>query len=547
MISIEAHRASIGRYFDKCKRLSNIDEFNSNESCFFSVYLNYLVLHFNNIFGVFLLEFYDSTFLKRMQLLIDGDVESNPGPTQNQDGKSPMSGRPKKIKSFKGTPNKQKKCVVEDIDFNISYNVREPSVPLGLLNQGENVCFFNSIVQVLYSLPAFRDFMQQILPTNAAVLAIQNLFREISCSNVPVRTSRYVQNLGLSDYEVGMQYDAHECLLLLLNKIYPVINDCIFKVVKLETTVCENNDCGHAINKEDTSFDWSLNVKDARDFQTISGILNELMDPRGRAMPDYRCDECSIAGSSTKAVCVTHLSEVLIIQLSIFKFIDNTTKKIIPNLIIDEEISLWGNTMTLHAIVYHEGEQSNSGHYTSGVKMNNTWFMISDLVVLNQQKLTCSERDSSVPYILIYKKRSDVITFLPNSSNDRSDNNPAISTTQINTESTSEMMNRQSVLNELDKQKARMDIVDEKKEKENVSDKTSLPVKQNLSQNEGLSKVKSPVKRKLKYSNVTSSKRMCSLRDNLDDSKKNEIKDDDKKRKKEMRDNKLERRTLRPR
>ena len=85
MISIEAHRASIGRFYYKAKCLSNIGEFNTNASCFFSGYLNYLVLHFNKIFGLFLLEFYDSSFLKRVQLLIDGDVESNPGPTPNQD------------------------------------------------------------------------------------------------------------------------------------------------------------------------------------------------------------------------------------------------------------------------------------------------------------------------------------------------------------------------------------------------------------------------------------------------------------------------------
>ena len=40
-------------------------------------------------------------FLKLKQLLIDGDIESNPGPTQN-DCKSPV-GCPNKIKLFKGT------------------------------------------------------------------------------------------------------------------------------------------------------------------------------------------------------------------------------------------------------------------------------------------------------------------------------------------------------------------------------------------------------------------------------------------------------------
>ena len=43
-------------------------------------------------------------FLKLAQLLIDGNVNSNPGPTQNE-CKSPR-GCPKKIKFFKGTPKK---------------------------------------------------------------------------------------------------------------------------------------------------------------------------------------------------------------------------------------------------------------------------------------------------------------------------------------------------------------------------------------------------------------------------------------------------------
>ena len=46
-------------------------------------------------------------FIKLVQLLIDGDVESNPGPTRN-DCKSPP-GHPKKIKVFKGTP---KDCIL---------------------------------------------------------------------------------------------------------------------------------------------------------------------------------------------------------------------------------------------------------------------------------------------------------------------------------------------------------------------------------------------------------------------------------------------------
>ena len=54
-----------------------------------------------------------------------------------------------------------------------------------------------------------------------------------------------------------MQYDAHECLLQLLVKIYPNINDdCMFKINKLELTLF--NDCAHTANNDGVCPDWSF-------------------------------------------------------------------------------------------------------------------------------------------------------------------------------------------------------------------------------------------------------------------------------------------------
>ena len=102
----------------------------------------------------------------------------------------------------------------------------------------------------------------------------------------------------------------------------------------------------------------------------------------------------------TKAVYVTQLSDALIIELNIFRCIDDI-KKVIPNFSINEKISLWRNPILLSGMIYHEGEQSDCEHYTSGVKLENTWFLISDTSILKQQKLHCNSRDMSVPYILI--------------------------------------------------------------------------------------------------------------------------------------------------
>ena len=529
MISIEAHRASIGRFYYKAKCLSNIGEFNTNASCFFSGYLNYLVLHFNKNFGLFLLEFYDSTFIKRFKLLIDGDVESNPGPAQNQ-----SSGRPKKGRGFRGTPNKQENCDNRpDIHFNISSNIRDLNKPLGLLNLGENVCFFNSVIQVLYSITAFRDYILSLLlfTDNPPVVSIKNLFREIGSSNNPVRTSEYLKHLELLDYKSGTQYDAHECLLQLLDRIYPIISDdCIFKLVKHEWTFC--NACQIDTHVNVASFDFSVPINDTTYPLTINNIVHELMNPHGVPLKDYRCDRptCQLVNSSTQAVSVTHISDMFIIQLGIFQFVDGISKKIIPRLNIDEEIHIW-DTMTLHAIIYHQGEQANSGHYTSAVKINDSWFMISDSIVSNQDvKLSCSAEDTSVPYVLIYKKKTDAIDCVQSSVSDTPANYDPSTITDIHT-STSEMMNRHSLLKELNIQEERITNADKRKKK----DEQSTSKKAKKVQKEGLNNAKSPVKRKLKY-NATSKKKVESFRAKVNDAEKDDIRDKDKKRKQIVRE-----------
>ena len=147
MISIEAHRAAIGRYYNRAYHASNKSDISDEEN---ECYCNYLVEDCNiqvitvddytdfryrfhkyltRCFDQIILEiksidesefeygFYnhlfdcygkildvvdDPTYLKILKLLLDGDIESNPGPTFND---TPKKGRRKKI-GFKGTPTK---------------------------------------------------------------------------------------------------------------------------------------------------------------------------------------------------------------------------------------------------------------------------------------------------------------------------------------------------------------------------------------------------------------------------------------------------------
>ena len=152
MISIEAYRASTGRFYNRLKHFTNnqnvvfIRSKNVHIILLFLLFsLLYLPILLHPFCALFMLvtidvvyvntvrfKYIDSSchfielnyrhnlnFLKLKQLLIDGDIESNPGPTQN-DCKSSV-GRPKKMKVFKGTA---KKCDVTENKVNVASDLK---------------------------------------------------------------------------------------------------------------------------------------------------------------------------------------------------------------------------------------------------------------------------------------------------------------------------------------------------------------------------------------------------------------------------------------
>ena len=143
--------------------------------------------------------------------------------------------------------------------------------------------------------------------------------------------------------------------------------------------------------------------------------------------------------------------------------------------------------------------------------------IISDTRIFRQQKLQCNSRNTTVSYILIYKK-NDFLVALPNSLNVTA----GVSSTSELISETAESVIRQSVLLELEKQKAKLAMDQQNK-------KTSS------------SKVKSPVKRKSQLTNCSSrendKKRKKFMRDNFGEDEKEQFKKGDKKRKREMGDN----------
>ena len=76
-------------------------------------------------------------------------------------------------------------------------------------------------------------------------------------------------------------------------------------------------------------------------------------------------------------------------------------------MIIDNEVRILFDDLTFQGIIWHHGNNANCGHYSSSVIVDDRWFSISDTDVREGQRIHFNMNDNStVPYILVYKKRN---------------------------------------------------------------------------------------------------------------------------------------------
>ena len=323
---------------------------------------------------------HDTSFLKASKLILDGDVELNPGPTQNT--KSPR-GRPKNKKCFRGTPNKAHNDII--IPF------RE-NKPLGLKNRGQNVCFFNSVIQSLCTINSFREFVKALDTNKASTLAIKNLFSRIESSESPIETYEFIKSIILPgyDYTQREQFDAQECINHILNHVYQVdVNEIpeesSFRLSFLESLLCHN--CHNP--SEHTEYYNMCRIQFPNPYNpenSVKSFIEKLTsDPYGELIRDYLCSNCQTRTNARKSTTLFNVSDALIAQLVIFRYDQSTgvMRKLVPNITIETEIeNVLLGTLKLHAIIYHHGDTPNSGHYTAAVKYGEQWYSVNDEIVM---------------------------------------------------------------------------------------------------------------------------------------------------------------------
>ena len=384
--------------------------------------------------------------------------------------------------SLEQAPSDKRTNIYETINL----TEKEP-VPLrNNMRDSENVCFFNSVVQVLFSLIPFRARILSDLVDNQVIRNIKQLFRTIneSVSSYSIHTYPVVRAIDIPHYIDHEQIDALEVLRYLIdnsvetNQTTGRPDYSFFKVAENTSTLCAQ------CNKETHITDYkpmiSLDIE-ASQRLTINDLLSRKFF-HGYSNPDYRCERredengnvngCNELGKCTISHDLTVPGEFLIIQLKVFAQ-DNYGRrtKLFPDVIVNQELHLF-DEFDLQGIIWHHGQSCDNGHYTSNVKANGVWHHTNDYTITQREMFrTIGEQ---VPYIIVYKKRNVQITPNTNRLNTAFDRmrNDEIDEIPMETEYYDHDSNQKSLPN--DENEERMTIDDEETHLNNVDkpDKT---------------------------------------------------------------------------
>ena len=231
-------------------------------------------------------------------------------------------------------------------------------------NSGENICFRNVVIQLLYSLPSFHLELTGTSLLSICVLKLKELFTEINQASGAVRPTPYFHAMAIPRYIPRRQYDSHEFLTFVLSQVYPDIDNgpYIFTVMLascLSTCVCG---CTPSQVRVSTTF-LTLNVHAINDAQVVSKLLREYFAP---TLVQYTCETCKRQDGYVKTSVLENCPDMLLLQLSIS---DGHGQKIKPSLSIYQELTDFGLSLELYGIIYHIGNTIQSGHYTCSVKV----------------------------------------------------------------------------------------------------------------------------------------------------------------------------------
>ena len=303
------------------------------------------------------------------------------------------------------------------------------------LNNLAFTCYLNSIIQILFSIKEFRNFILDIQITKEdknVLYSIYKIFYELNNSNNNknyIETNDFINNYDDEKINIYEQKDAHEFFLDLIDKLEKRLikykKEKVFKYLfncKINTILKCCINAKHTNTKKEIFYSINLEVKDKENVcdSLKSFIKCEYIDNENMV---YRT-KCKKRRNMYKYSNFLTLPRIFVIVLKRFEFNEILLRYIKINnyfkfpeildfskFITDKNSNNLNNKYVLFGVVIHKG-LTYSGHYYTIIKEDNTnyWIKLDDAstnIVKDDdaKKIFFGEYENSEnAYILFYKK-----------------------------------------------------------------------------------------------------------------------------------------------
>ena len=251
-------------------------------------------------------------------------------------------------------------------------------LPIFPLPRGDNRCYCNVVLQLLFSIPDFVDFISNQTFKFSELQKIQEIYNFIIQNDrtaLKDRNGKFVILINdlisihfqSSPEFIGKQNDSQEFLISILNLIKlesKYAEGFINSLFQLITT----NYFSYGEKTDDKQLNFSLPI--------IGKTLNEIISKTEAT------ETCSgINGMFTRTSKITYTGPFLIFHICRFET-DNYNKrywkKNLNPISFSENMKVNNKTYNAKAIINHIGNSKNRGHYTIHLKKNGIWYLIDD-------------------------------------------------------------------------------------------------------------------------------------------------------------------------